>query len=100
VAVDEAFWHAGWKVTLGEATLSEGDTGSGELFMEAEFENLGTDGATFDSQLLVTSAGNDYADETFEGHDLPTVPGLRKSEGSLSFSVDDEFVLDEATLIV
>jgi len=100
VIVDEAFWHAGWKVTLGEATLSESETGGGELFIEAEFENLGTDEATFDSQLLITSAGNDYADETFEGHDFPAVPGLRTGDGSLSFSVDEEFVLDEATLII
>jgi hypothetical protein len=70
------------------------------LFIEAEFENLGTDEAIFDSQLLVTSAGNDYADETFEGNDLPTVPGLRTGDGSFSFVVDDEFNLDEATLII
>jgi hypothetical protein len=100
VIVEEAFWHAGWKVTLGEATLSEADAGSGELSIEAEFENLGTDEATFDSQLLVTSAGNDYADETFEGHDLPTVPGLRTGDGSFNFRIDEEFDLDEATLIV
>jgi hypothetical protein len=100
VIVDQDFWHAGWKVTLGEATLSESDTGSGELFIDAEFENLGVDEAVFDSQLLVTSGGNDYADETFDGHDFPTVPGLRTGNGSLSFVVDEEFVLDEATLIV
>jgi len=100
VTVDQSFWHAGWKVTLGEATLSESDTGSGELFIEAEFENLGIDQATFDSQLLVTSGGNDYADETFEGHDLPTVPGERTGDGSFNFRVDEEFDLDSATLIV
>jgi hypothetical protein len=100
VIVNQEFWHAGWKVTLGEATVAESDTGSGELFIEAEFENLGTDEATFDSQLLVTSGGNDYADETFEGHDLPTVPGLRTGDGGFNFVIDEEFVLDEATLIV
>jgi len=100
VIVDQAFWHAGWMVTLGEATLSASDTGGGELFIEAEFENLGTNEAIFDSQLLITSAGNDYADETFDGHDFPTVPGLRTGDGSFSFVVDDEFALDEATLII
>jgi hypothetical protein len=70
------------------------------LFIETEFENLGTNEATFDSQLLITSAGNDYADETFDGHDFPTVPGLRTGDGSFSFGVDAEFDLDEATLIV
>ncbi len=100
VTVDQTFWHAGWKVTMGEATVTAGDLGNGELNIEAEFDNLGTDEATFDSQLLVTSAGNDYADETFEGHDLPTVPGERTGDGSFNFQIDEEFDLDQATLIV
>lgn len=100
VRVNESFWHAGWKVTLEEATVTPGDFGSAELAITATFENLGADQATFDSQLLVTSGGNDYAEETFEGHDLPTVPGVREGEGSFNFQVDDEFSLDDATLIV
>jgi hypothetical protein len=100
VAVDESFWHAGWKVTLGDATLTPGGFGSADVTIDAEFENLGADQATFDSQLLLTSGGNDYADESSEGHDFPQVPGERSGEGSLSFRVDDEFSLEDATLIV
>jgi hypothetical protein len=100
VSVGLSFWHAGWKVTLADATLTTGDSGSGEVAIEAEFENLGTDQATFDSQLLLTSGGNDYTDETFDGHDLPAVPGERTGSGSFNFRVDEEFSLDDATLMV
>lgn len=100
VTVDESFWHAGWKVTLGEATLTSEAGGAGEVSIAAEFENLGTDQATFDSQLLLTSSGNDYPDETFGGHDLPQVPGERTGEGSFNFAVDEEFTLEDATLII
>lgn len=100
VAVDLPFWHAGWKVTVGEATLTPGDFGAGEVSLGAEFENLGVDQATFDSQLILTSGGNDYADESFDGHDFPDVPGERTGKGSFNFQVDEEFSLDDATLIV
>ena len=100
VLVNESFWHAGWKVTLGEATFTPGDFGSAEVTIEAEFENLGEDQATFDSELLLTSGGNDYPDEASAGHDFPLVPGLRTGEGSLAFRVDDEFSLDDATLTI
>jgi len=50
IDVDQTFWHAGWKVTLGEATFS-GEGTSRSVAIEAEFENLGDDESTFDSQL-------------------------------------------------
>lgn len=100
VQVNETFWHAGWKVTLEEATLTPGDFGSAELNIIASFENLGSAEATFDSQLLLTSSGNDYSDEGFAGHDLPRVPGEREGEGAFAFKVDGEFTIDDATLIV
>jgi hypothetical protein len=100
VQVNETFWHAGWKVTLEEATLTPGNFGSAELSIIASFENLGSDEATFDSQLLLTSSGNDYSGESFAAPDLPRVPGERKGEGAFVFQVDDEFTIDDATLIV
>jgi hypothetical protein len=100
VTVDLAFWHAGWKVTLGEAALTPDDFGSAAVMIEADFENLGVDPAVFDSQALLTSGSIDFPDETFEGHDYPEVPGERTGKGSFNFQVDDEFTLDEATLII
>ena len=100
VQVNEAFWHAGWKVTLEEATLTPGNFGSADVSISATFENLGADEAIFDSELLLTSGGNDYSDEAFAGHDLPLVPGARTGEGSFNFRVDEEFSLDDATLII
>lgn len=100
VRVNEAFWHAGWKVTLEEATLRPGGAGSADVSISATFENLGADEAIFDSELLLTSGGNDYSDDASAGHDLPLVPGERTGEGSFNLSVDEEFSLDDATLIV
>src|SRR3990172_1350170 len=40
VRVDESFWHAGWKVTLGEATVEAGDFGSATVTIEATFQHL------------------------------------------------------------
>ena len=100
VRVNESFWHAGWKVTIEEATLTPGDFGSADVALSATFENLGADEAIFDSQLLLTSGGNDYSDEAFAGHDLPLVPGERTGEGAFNFRVDEEFSLDDATLTV
>ncbi len=100
IEVDQTFWHAGWKVTITEATLTPGDFGSAEVSLVATFENTGRDEAIFDSQLILTSASNDYTDETFAGHELPLVPGERKGQGSFNFRVDDEFSLGDATLIV
>ena len=100
VTVGESFWHAGWKVTLGDATFVPDEFATGDVSIDAEFENLGSADASFSSQLLLTSGGNDYDDETIEGHDLPQVPGGRTGKGSFNFRVDTEFKLDGATLIV
>ncbi|MEX2246844.1 MAG: hypothetical protein WEC75_09160 [Dehalococcoidia bacterium] len=96
VQVDESFWHAGWKVTLGEATFSAGDEA---VSIEALFENLGGDTATFDSQLVLTTATDNYADSTFD-QELPQVPGGLTGDGLITFTVDDaDFSFDDATLI-
>ena len=98
IDVDQTFWHAGWKVTLGEATFS-GEGTSRSVAIEAEFENLGDDESTFDSQLVLTAGGNNYTESTFD-QDLPRVPGKLKGKGLITFSVDEEFTFDDATLTV
>ena len=99
VQVDESFWHAGWKVTLGEAALEAGDFGSATVTIEATFENLGASDATFDSQLALTSGGQSYTDSALE-QELPNVPGGLSGKGVFAFSVDEEFGFDDATLII
>lgn len=101
VEVNEEFYHAGWHVTLGTASVeSDSFLGSIDASIEATFENLGSNVAVFDSTLLLTSGGNDYPDEAFTGHDLPQVQGKRSADGSFNFTVDEEFTFDDATLII
>ena len=99
VQVNDSFWHAGWKVTLGEAALEAGDFGSATVTIEATFENLGASDATFDSQLALTSGGQSYTDAALE-EELPNVPGGLSGKGVFAFSVDEEFGFDDATLII
>ena len=98
IDVDQTFWHAGWKVTLGEATLTK-DGASSTLTIDAEFENLGEDQAAFDSQLVLMAGGENYTEDSFE-QDLPQVPGELSGNGVLAFTVDENFDFDNATLIV
>ncbi|MEX1253048.1 MAG: hypothetical protein WEE64_01775 [Dehalococcoidia bacterium] len=99
VQIDESFWHSGWMVTLGEATVTTDDLGARSVAIEATFENLGTDTATFDSQLVLTSGGNSYT-ETGTEQELPEVPGELSGSGVLAIRVDDEFTFDDATLTI
>jgi hypothetical protein len=98
IDVDQTFWHAGWKVTLGEATLTPERNG-GSVTIEAEFENLGEDQARFDSQLVLIAGGENYTVDGFE-EDLPTVPGNLTSDGVIAFRVDEDFEFDDATLVI
>jgi hypothetical protein len=99
VTVDRDFWHSGWHVTLGDAVLAEGEFGGAAVTFEAEFENVGEDTATFDSQLVLTSGGNNYEAERFQ-EGFPEVPGEFSQNGEIVIEVDDEFMFDDATLIV
>lgn len=100
VTVDRAFWHSGFKVTLGDAVLmpATADCAAGELRIGAEFFNRAGEAYSFDPRMLVASAGNDY--EPSFNQDIPHVPGGRTGRGTLGFSVDSRFALEEATLIV
>jgi hypothetical protein len=99
VDVDQTFWHAGWKVTLGEARLVPTNFGGASVEIDAEFENLGEEAATFDSQLLLTAGGENYDDETLD-QEIPRVPGGATATGLITFRADDAFAFDDATLTV
>ncbi len=96
VSVDESFWHAGWKATLGDAVY---DAAEGTVTIDVGFENLSPNVARFDSQLVLTANGENYAADEAE-QDYPEVPGGLKGKGAFVFDVDDGFVFDDATLIV
>lgn len=99
VQIDESFWHAGWKVTLGEATFGPGEFGAASVAIAATFENLGEDTSTFNSQLVLTAGGENYSEPSL-AQDLPSVPGGLKGKGVIAFDVEDAFTFDDATLII
>jgi len=99
IAVDQDFWHAGWKVTLGEATLGADSLGIQTVTFDAVFENLGMSPSSFNSQLALVSAGNAFADSGID-QDLPNVPAGLTGNGTIVIQVDESFTLDDATLIV
>ncbi|MEX2160101.1 MAG: hypothetical protein WEB04_11930 [Dehalococcoidia bacterium] len=99
VQIDQSYWHAGFKVSLSEATLTDGDVGSPTVTIDATFENLGNTDATPDSQLALTSGANSYSSGSLE-EDIPRVPAGLSSTGTIAFDVDEDFTFDDATLIV
>lgn len=106
VAVGKTFYYAGFKVTLGEARYTPTKKGSsgyvlerGKLDIDTEFENLGTDNASFFSERSVASSGMNYEPG---GPDdvLPAVPGLAKGKGVFGFAIDGPFKFSDAVLTV
>ena len=57
VQVDESYWHAGFKVTLGEARLTAGDSEMLGMEIDVVFENLSDADATPNSTLVLQSGG-------------------------------------------
>lgn len=98
IDVDATVWFGGFKLTFGEATLSERDFGALAVDIETRFENTGDDSATLDATLNLASAGNNY--EPGSTAEVPEVPGKATGKGTLSFDVDEEFVFDDAVLTI
>ncbi len=99
ITIGADVWHAGWKVTLGEATLGQDELGNRAVTIDVTFENLSNRTSTFNSRIVLTSGGNSFGDTGSE-QDLPNVPGLLSNAGLLAIEVDDTFSLDDATLTV
>src|SRR5262249_25713880 len=99
--IGKSFWFAGFKVTLGQATLAaDSQTGSPSVQIAATFENQGESGASFGNVSLdLASAGNHYQ-ATPGLDDLPEGPGLATGKGRLTFGVDNRFSFDDAVLTV
>ncbi len=99
VQVDVSYWHAGFKVALGEARLTAGDFGILGLEIDAVFENLSDADATPNSRLLLQSGGQNYTESTLD-QEIPRVPGGLSSNGLITFQVDEAFSFDDAVLVV
>ena len=99
ITIEQDFWHAGWRVTLGEATLGPDEQGVRTVAIDVTFENLGNSPSTFNSVLALTSGGSGFGDKG-SAHELPNVPAGLSGKGVFAIRVDDEFTLDDATLII
>ncbi len=99
VQVDESYWHAGFKVTLGEARLTAGDSGILGMEIDVVFENLSDADATPNSTLVLQSGGQNYTEPTLD-QEIPQVPGGLTSNGLITFQVDEAFSFDDAVLVV
>ena len=103
--VGQEFWQNGFHVTLGDGLLTaEDDTSLGDVArtyvvsLEATFENLGDESATFRSETTLDSGAGFFS---LSGQsELSEVPGGLTGSGSMVFIVDDGFDPATATLIV
>jgi len=103
-AINEEFWHIGFRVELGDGTLFTAEEGvfgtelAYLLSIDATFENLGTSQLFFDSALVVVTPSDAYSARG--SSDRPDVPGGLSSSGSLVFEVDEGFNPESAYLLV
>jgi len=101
--IGQHFWHSGFRVevTEGEIVSSENALSgrvSISLNLSATFENLGSDTGYFGPPVAIVTADNSYT-ETIQS-ELSDVGGGLKSQGSLTFRIDDGFDLSSAELLV
>jgi hypothetical protein len=102
-SIDKEFWHSGFHVRLGDATLAaEEDEFSDEMVLmleiEASFENLGPEQQRFASTVVLNGGGETY--NPGGDSDIPSTPGGLSSEGTLVFEVEEGFDADSAYLLV
>ena len=99
IAVNQSFWFAGFRVTVGSATFDPApDGGSPQVTIDATYENQGTDPAIFDGTLSLAAGGSFF--EPGIGLEIPNVPGLSTGAGTIPFAVDESFSFDDAVLTI
>jgi hypothetical protein len=100
VELDKTIWHSGWKLRLGTAALTEKSFGPRTVEIDAVFENLGVEAATFNSVVAIVTDGGGF-DAEGGTNDVPSnVGGGLKSNGVLAVQVDEDFEFDDATLVI
>jgi hypothetical protein len=96
VTLGKAFWFAGFKVTLDDASFTPQGLGGGGVAINATFENLGSNVASFDGTLVLTQGGSSYS--TAADTQLPSVPGGTMGKGRITFQVPETFTFQDASL--
>jgi len=96
IEVNETFWHAGYEVDLGTATLADNI-----VKIDGVFKNLGpASNAAFDSLVTLRSGGNDYQDTADLEQDLPALGPKGQKTGNFAIFVEEAFSFDDAVLII
>lgn len=98
--VNQSFWYAGFKVTLGTARVVGAEVDAPLVVtIDATFQNLSTEYENEPTDaLLLTSGDHLYTEPARDHQDLPEVPAQLSQPGTIAFEVDDQFVLAEAVL--
>ena len=109
VTVNKTYWYAGFKVTLGKATVIKPINPTPPTFnqapekvtIEATFENLGPDNFTpYNEDLVLQSGTNSYLNHDSALEHIPGVPGLQATSGIIAFQVDEKFNLNNSELLI
>jgi len=95
--VNKSVWFAGFKITMGAATLHQVASGSRRVDIDATFANEGSDQVSIGAPLELVSGGQHYQIDAATAQ-LPQVPGKSTATGLLSFDVGQDFSLDDAVV--
>ncbi|MBY5161444.1 hypothetical protein [Salsipaludibacter albus] len=101
--VDQEFWHSGFRVVLGEATVearrdADDEVVGHDLLLAGTFDNLAEDEGTFRPDLEVV-LGDTTAPASTDT-EWPTVGGGLSTDGVLVFEVEPGFDPATAVLVV
>jgi hypothetical protein len=102
-AVNEDFWHSGFRVGLGEGRfygVADDFTDEVDYFVSlaATFENLGVFDTFFDGAVALVADGEAYS--ALRSSDFPSVPTGLSASGEFLFLVDADFDPASAQLLV
>ncbi|MDI1463438.1 hypothetical protein QEZ54_20870 [Catellatospora sp. KI3] len=100
--IDKSYWYAGFKGTLGAATVVASSFGDGRtVTIEGVFQNLSTEyPGTPTSEVLLTVGDRTYTEVDRQLQRLPEIPAQRSQPVLYAFTVDEHFVLADAVLVV
>ncbi len=100
--VGQHFWHSGFRVEVIEGEIVSTENAISKrvttsLNLSVTLENLGADSGYFGAQLAIVTSGNSYGEDLRS--DLDNVPGGLKSQGTVTFRIDEDFDLTSAELL-
>ena len=97
--INQLVWFAGFKISLGSATLHQAALGSRKVDVGVTLANQGAGPATLKATVGLSSAGQHYQLNALTTQ-LPQVGGQATGTGLLSFDVDPAFSFSDAVLVI